>query len=174
MDFNACFFQDTKFNCVLLLTFDFPMGEVNARLIVYHSPCCQRTKSGTACNEYASAMHPAHSAHTDFVCFRTVKYRSLTWHSNDFATWPGKRFRPYGLWVNFLHQKIQLWNHYKRIWSESTQKRRPRGSSIKQGEICPAKFGQMCLPQIFQVCLLNLSQLWTLFFLVYGNGMTLE
>ena len=39
----------------------------------------------------------------------------------------------------------------QKIWSENSQKRRPRGSSIKHGEIWPAKFGQMCLPQIFQV-----------------------
>ena len=47
----------------------------------------------------------------------------------------------------------------QKIWSENTRKRRPRGSSIKHGEIWPAKFGQMCLPQIFQVYLLQLSQL---------------
>ena len=47
----------------------------------------------------------------------------------------------------------------QKIWSENTQKRRPRGSSIKYGEIWPAKFGQMCLPQPFQVHLLHLSQL---------------
>ena len=47
----------------------------------------------------------------------------------------------------------------KKIWSENTQKRRPRGSSIEHGENWPAKFGQMCLPQIFQVYRLNLSQL---------------
>ena len=47
----------------------------------------------------------------------------------------------------------------QKIWSENTQKQRPRGSSIKHGEIWPAKFGQMCLPQIFQVYLLHLSEL---------------
>ena len=47
----------------------------------------------------------------------------------------------------------------QKIWSENTRKRRPRGSSIKYGEICPAKFGQMCLPQIFQVYFLHLFQL---------------
>ena len=34
------------------------------------------------------------------------RYRSFTWHSNDFETWPGKRWRPYGLSVNFLYQQI--------------------------------------------------------------------
>ena len=62
----------------------------------------------------------------------------------------------------------------QKIWSENGQKRRPRGSSIKHGEIWPAKFGQMCLPQIFQVHLLHLSGLKTLFFPVYVNGMTLK
>ena len=52
----------------------------------------------------------------------------------------------------------------KKIWSENAQKRRPRGSSIKHGEIWPAKFGQMCLPQIFQEYLLRLSELFILFF----------
>ena len=47
----------------------------------------------------------------------------------------------------------------QKIWSESTQKRRPRGSSIEHGEIWPAKFGQVCSPQIFQVYLLHLSEL---------------
>ena len=47
----------------------------------------------------------------------------------------------------------------KKIWFENSQKRRPRGSSIKHGEICPAKFGQLRLPQIFQVYLLHLSEL---------------
>ena len=47
----------------------------------------------------------------------------------------------------------------EKIWSENAQKRRPRGSSIKRGENCPAKFGQLCLPQIFQVHLLHLSEL---------------
>ena len=46
---------------------------------------------------------------------------------------------------------------FQKILSENTQKRRPRGSSIKHGEIWPAKFGQMCLPQIFQVYLLQLA-----------------
>ena len=63
---------------------------------------------------------------------------------------------------------------FQNIWSENSQKRRPRGSSIKRGEIRPAKFGQMCLPQIFQVYLLHLSELSTLFFPVYSNGMTLK
>ena len=39
---------------------------------------------------------------------------------------------------------------FQKIWFENSQKRRPRGSSIKHGEIWPAKFGQMCLPQILQ------------------------
>ena len=56
-------------------------------------------------------------------------------------------------WKNFVLKSSQ------KIRSENTQKRRPRGSSIKHGEIWPAKFGQMCLPQIFQVYLLNSSQL---------------
>ena len=47
----------------------------------------------------------------------------------------------------------------KKIRCENIQKRRPRGSLIKHGEIWPAKFGQLCLPQIFQVYLLHLSQL---------------
>ena len=47
----------------------------------------------------------------------------------------------------------------QKIWSENTQKRRPLGSSIKHGEIWPAKFGQMCRPQIFQVYLLHLPEL---------------
>ena len=48
---------------------------------------------------------------------------------------------------------------FQKIWSENTQKRRPRGSSIKHDEIWPAKFGQMCLAQIFEVYLLHLSEL---------------
>ena len=47
----------------------------------------------------------------------------------------------------------------QKIWSENTQKRRPRGSSNKHGEICSVKFGQMCLPLTFQVYLLHLSEL---------------
>ena len=47
----------------------------------------------------------------------------------------------------------------QKIRSENTQKRRPRGSSVKHGKIWPAKFGQMCLPQILQVYLLHLSEL---------------
>ena len=60
------------------------------------------------------------------------------------------------------------------IWSENTQKRRPRGSSIKHYEICPAKFGQMRLPQIFQTYLLNWSELKTSLFPVYVNGTNLK
>ena len=74
-------------------------------------------------------------------------------------TWPKKRLSPYGLSVKFLYQEICLWNHYKRSDLENTQKRRPRGSSIKHGQNWPAKFDQMCLPQIFQVYLLQLSEL---------------
>ena len=59
---------------------------------------------------------------------------------------------------------------FQKIWSKSTRKRRPRGSSIKHGEIWPAKLGQMRLPQIFQVHLLHLSELSTLFFTVDVNG----
>ena len=46
----------------------------------------------------------------------------------------------------------------QKIWSENTEKRRPSGSSIEHGEICPAKFGQMRLPQILQVYFLHLSE----------------
>ena len=45
------------------------------------------------------------------------------------------------------------------MWSKNTQNRRPRGSSIKHGEIWPVKFGHMCRPQTFQVYLLHLSEL---------------
>ena len=48
---------------------------------------------------------------------------------------------------------------FQKIRFKNIQNRRPRGSSIEHGEICPAKFGQMCLPQIFQVYLPHLSQL---------------
>ena len=47
----------------------------------------------------------------------------------------------------------------RKIWSENTQKRRPRGSLIKHGDIRPAKFGQMCPPLTLQVYLLRLSEL---------------
>ena len=63
----------------------------------------------------------------------------------------------------FISKTLVLKSSQK-IWSENTQKRRPCGSLIKDGENWPAKFGQMCLPQIFQVYLLNLSELWTLLF----------
>ena len=53
------------------------------------------------------------------------------------------------IWRNSVLKSLQ------KIWSENSQKRRPRGSSINHGEIWPAKFGQMCLPQIFQIYLLH-------------------
>ena len=58
----------------------------------------------------------------------------------------------------FILRKIVI-KSLRKIWSKNSQKRRPRGSSIKHGQIWPAKFGQMCLRQIFQVYLLHLSEL---------------
>ena len=61
------------------------------------------------------------------------RYRSFHQHSNDFETWPGKRLRPDGLWVKFLHFKNSVMKSLKKIRFEKIQNRRPHGFSIKHG-----------------------------------------
>ena len=62
----------------------------------------------------------------------------------------------------------------QKIWSEKTQKRRPRGSSIKYGEIWPAKFGQMRLPQPFKYTSYICLNCKISFSPVYVNEMNLK
>ena len=71
----------------------------------------------------------------------------------------GETLGPVWFSSKFFTLKNSVLKSLQKVWSENTRERRPRGSSIKRGEIWPAKFGQMCLPQIFQVHLLQLFEL---------------
>ena len=112
---------------------------------------------GICAKYYVSGL--LNNVHRQKKSLINTMYRSFTWRSNDFKTWPGKTFSPVWSLIKVFTLKNSVVKSLQKIWSENSQKRRPRGSSIKHGEIWPAKFGQMYLPLIFQVYLLHLSEL---------------
>ena len=60
-------------------------------------------------------------------------YRSFTWHSNDFETWPRKTFAPVWSLSKLFMLKNLVIKSLQKIRFENIKNRRPHGSSINHG-----------------------------------------
>ena len=90
-----------------------------------------------------------------FEYIQKVTYRSFTLTFEQLWNFARETVAPLWSLGEFFILANLVMKLLQKIWSKNILKRRPRGSSIENGEFWPAKFGQMCLPQIFQVCLLH-------------------